>query len=70
MTILNWVDTLGMKIDIGHAYTAKIIKENGRVFHRQMYQALTQEERNGKNSKPNIVCSWSLFTRGLVLVLW
>ena len=35
---------LGLSIDIGPAMTAMIIKENGQIHHRFMYQTLTQEK--------------------------
>ena len=35
---------LGPSTDLGPALMAKIIKENGQILHRFMYQALTQEE--------------------------
>ena len=35
---------LGLSVHIGPALMVKMIKENGRVLHRSMYQTPTQEE--------------------------
>ena len=59
---------LGPSIDIGPALMAMIIKKSSQVLHRSMYQTLTQDDGNRKSAKLKVAHSWSLFTRGWVLM--